>query len=79
MAKGMFEVSYAPGGEIILRFRPKELRVLPEDTKDHMKAASREFLLAFRTFLDACVTRVEQAEGTTRARRRTRVPVQEEK
>ena len=77
MAERMFEVQSGPGGEVILRIRPRRLRLMPQASRDHLKAAGREFLLALRAALDAALEQLG-GEGEGRPRRR-RVEVKEEK
>ncbi len=50
-------------------------RVLPVDFREHMMAARREQMLAFRSLLDAMIGRSERSEERTR-RRATKVEVE---
>ena len=76
MTESLFEVEYK-SGEFVLKFRPGRLRVTPEATVDHLKAANKEVLLAMRGLLDRAIERMEPQQKPP-GRKRTRVEVKEE-
>jgi hypothetical protein len=74
MSDSIFEVEYRPGEEIVLRFKSPRLQRLPDSTRQHLRVARKEILLALRTLL-------EGSEGATRpekgkSRKRAKVEVQ---
>ncbi|MBI4233780.1 MAG: hypothetical protein HY686_05005 [Chloroflexi bacterium] len=84
MADRFFEVHFSPGGEVVFRVRPKTLRqMVPTATQEHLRNASRETLLALRSFLDQCLEMqgagpAPEPDSPARGRRR-RIEVREEK
>jgi hypothetical protein len=62
-------------GEVVLRFRPRRARLLPEDARSHLRASGRELLLALRSMIDEALEREAKSGGQ---HRRTRIPVKEE-
>ncbi|MBI4299406.1 MAG: hypothetical protein HY666_06575 [Chloroflexi bacterium] len=75
MADKVLEIDYQ-SGEYILRFRPKNLRVVSEATVDHLKTANKEVLLALRDLLDKAIERMEPQDKTS-GRKRTKVEVKD--
>lgn len=56
----ILKIERSPEGEIVIRLRrPK---ILPEEVRSHLRAARKEGLLAFRSLIDAVITRLEKAE-----------------
>ncbi|MBI2846932.1 MAG: hypothetical protein HYX82_03525 [Chloroflexi bacterium] len=62
MAERMFEFQYEPGEELVFRFRPPKLNILPKAAKGHIKEANKEFLLALRSMLDDAIECIEKEE-----------------
>ncbi|MBI4337151.1 MAG: hypothetical protein HY683_04895 [Chloroflexi bacterium] len=81
MIAEMFEVHFAPGGELVVRIRPKRLRdVLPQEARQHLHTARREFSLAMQALVDSVLEATEgDDEATPPKRRRGRIEVKEEK
>ncbi len=75
MSEKVLEVEYS-SGEYVLRFSPKNLRVVPEATIDHLMAANKEVLMALRDLLDGAIQRMDPQEKSSN-RKRTRVEVKE--
>ncbi|MBI4199852.1 MAG: hypothetical protein HY535_05220 [Chloroflexi bacterium] len=74
------EVEYHKGEGLVVRVRPALLSRMPPTAIDHWRAANKELLLAFRSFLDGAIERMERAAqevppGDGRVRRR--IPVRE--
>ena len=40
------------------------LKLLPKETRDHLRAARREKLLALRSLIDACVEKIDARSRT---------------
>ena len=59
MGEKIFECEYEPGKEIVFRFRPPKIPGVPEATREHLKAARREMLLALRDFINEALERSE--------------------
>ena len=68
MAEKMFEVerkAEEPYEILHLHLRiPKRRRLLPAATRDHLRAATRETLLAWRSVLDALIEKAEKQPKT---------------
>ena len=75
MSGGRIEWEYHPGEEFVLRFKPPLLKILPEETKGHIKAVRKETLLALRSLIDAAIGQVEKAEKKSRTKR-TKIEVE---
>ena len=75
MSDSIFELEHHPGEEIVLRFKSPKLRVLPEATRQHLSAASKEILLALRSILDRAIEKAEES-GETKGKKRTKIEVQ---
>jgi hypothetical protein len=50
--------------------------VFPEDARRHMKAATREQLLAARVYLDRWIARLDETEGDEGASSRERIEIE---
>jgi len=72
MTGGRIEWEHRPGGEFVLRFKPPLPKILPEETRGHIKAVRKEMLLALRSLIDAAIGQVEEAEK----KRRTKIEVE---
>ena len=57
----ILEVKRGDEGEIILTLTPP--RRLPEHTREHLRTASREGLLALRSLLDEALNQLEKKKG----------------
>lgn len=79
MAGRLFEVHTGPEGEVVFRFRPRRLRGVSREAREHLRRSAVEFLLAFRTFIDDAVRRLEGEEEQRPRRRRIEVQAEEEK
>jgi len=73
MSNSIFEIEHHPGEEVVLRFKSPQLRLLPDSTRQHLRSARKEFLLALRDMLDKTI---ERAEEPGRKKRRTKIEVQ---
>ena len=62
MGEKIFECEYKPGEEIVFRFRPPKMHGMPEASKEHLRAARREMLLALRDFINEALERSEPAK-----------------
>jgi hypothetical protein len=51
-------------------------RVFPAQTRTHMRAASREQLLAARSYLDHWIAKLDQEQAATPAREREEITVE---
>lgn len=75
----VLEVEYRRGEEVVVRFRPRLLSIVPSSSVRHWRNANREFLLAFRSLLDEVIDRMAPPESEEQGRRgRRRVEVTEE-
>ena len=63
MTDRILECEYHPGEEFVLRFRPPKLQMMSEPTREHLRAARKEMLLAVRSMIDQAIRRIEEAEG----------------
>ena len=75
MAERFVEVNYSPNEGLTLRFRPAGLQLIPEPTRGHLRAANKELLMAFRSWLDQVIEGVEKQEGQEADHRPRKVPV----
>lgn len=64
MLKGSIEWEHHPGEEFILRFKPPLGKVVPDETRGHVRVARKEMLLALRSLVDAAIVRLEEPEKT---------------
>ena len=55
MAERLFEINYSAAEGLTMCFRPSCLGLVPEPTRQHIRAANRELLLALRSFVDQAV------------------------
>ncbi len=62
MAPRLAEATYSSEEGFTLRFRPGNLRLLPDATRDHLKAANKELLLALRSVIDRVIEGTEPDE-----------------
>ena len=71
MKEKMFECEHKPGKEVVLRFRPP--KAIPSSTKIHLASAQKELLLALRSFIDAAIESMEEAD---KPKERTNIEIQ---
>ena len=57
----ILEIKRGDEGEIIFTLTPP--RRLPEPTREHLRTASREALLALRSLLDEALSQLEKKKG----------------
>ena len=76
MAK-IIQVDYE-SGDFVVRLSPKNIRLLPEDTQEHLKEARKEMLLAFRSCLDSALDLLDRPKKPSPAARRTYIRVEED-
>ena len=75
MSKGKIEWEHNPGEEFVIRFKPPLFRIVPGETRNHIRTARKEMLLAFRSLIDAAIGRVGETEKRAE-RRRTKIEVE---
>ena len=75
MTQRLFRVEYE-SGELVVRISPKKLRLLPQPTREHLREANKEMLLAFRSCLDAALDVLKRPEKGEASTGRTRIPVE---
>ena len=73
MADRFIEVDYSPDEGLTLHFRPHSLSLIPEPTRQHIRAANKEMLLALRSFVDQAIDRMESSDNAARGPRRVHV------
>jgi hypothetical protein len=61
MSDSMFEMSFQPGEEIVIRFRPPNLKMMKGETAMHILGAKKEMLMALRSLVDEAITKTEAA------------------
>ena len=59
MAPRLAEATYSSEEGFTFRFRPGNLRLLPDATRDHLRAANKELLLALRSVIDRVIEGTE--------------------
>ena len=75
MENSFFEVQYKPGEEVVLRFKTPEFKVLPEGTRQHMRDAQKQMLMALRDMLDKAIEKTEE-KAKPKKTGRTKVDIQ---
>ncbi len=73
----IIQVDY-DSGDFVVRLSPKNIRLLPEDTQEHLKAARKEMLLAFRSCLDSALDVLDRPRNPAPGARRTYIRVEED-
>ncbi len=68
MSDRIIEVEYDKEEGFTLRIHPKKFQLLPEETREHLRTANREALLALRTLIDRYVSMGEKSGRKTRAK-----------
>lgn len=62
MAETVFSIERGPEDELIVRFKPKMLPLLPTPVRDHLRAVRKDVLLAVRSMLDEAISAMEREE-----------------
>ena len=75
MPSGSIEWEHCPEEGLILRFKPPLRKIVPDETRGHVRAAHKEMLLALRSLVDAAIVREEEAEKKA-DKRRTKIEVE---
>jgi len=68
MGEKILELERISEEEVVLRLRTKRLGLLPNSTREHVRTAGRELLLALRSLVDAALEYSEQKEETKKKR-----------
>jgi len=72
MGERILEVERVSNEEVVLRLKIKRLRLLPDPTREHVRIARKELLLALRSLVDAAIEYPEQKETK---KKRTKIDV----
>ena len=75
MSDTIFAVEHRPGEEVVLRFKTPKFQGLPDSTKQHLRAAQEEILLALRGMLDGAIERTEKSREAGKSKK-TKIEVQ---
>jgi hypothetical protein len=75
MLSGSIEWEHRPDEGLILRFKPPLGKIMPDETRGHVRAARKEMLLALRSLVDAAIVREEEANKKA-GKRRTKIEVE---
>ena len=75
MLSGSIEWEHRPGEGLVLRLKPPLDKIVPDETRGHIRAARKEMLLALRSLVDAAIVREEEA-GKKTEKRRTKIEVE---
>ena len=59
MSDSMFEISFQPGEEVVIRLRAPDLKMMKGETAQHILGAKKEMLMALRSLLDEAITKTE--------------------
>ena len=60
MMGGFIKWEHRPGEEFVLRIKPPQGKIVPEEIKSHIRAARKEMLLAMRSLIDSALTRLDE-------------------
>jgi len=69
----MFEISFQPGEEVVIRLRAPNLKMMKGETAQHIIGAKREMLMALRSLLDEAITKTEAAGAPSEEKTRIKV------
>ena len=73
----IIEVNYE-SGDFVVRVSPKQIKLLPQETQEHLKTANKEMLLAFKSCLDSALSLLERPKKPDNAAtRRTYIRVED--
>jgi hypothetical protein len=61
MSESMFEISFSPGQEIVVKLRPPNVSMVKNETMKHLIGANREMLLALRSIIDVAIAKTDAA------------------
>ena len=70
---GFFQYERGEDGTHRFYVRPNKLDLMPGETREHFRAAGKEFLLAIRTLVDAAIQRQEKDESKAAGPRKIEV------
>lgn len=76
MSESIFEVEHRPGEEVVFRFRPPKLKGLSVESRKHIRAAQKEFLLGLRSLIDGAVEAIDKSEKPAEQGKRTKIDVE---
>jgi len=74
MSDSMFEISFQPGEEVVIRLRAPNLKMMKGETAQHIIGAKKEMLMALRSLLDEAISKTEEAASP--AAEKTRIKVE---
>ncbi len=74
MSDSMFEISFQPGEEVVIRLRAPDLKMMKGETVQHIIGAKKEMLLALRSLLDEAIAKTESHAAP--AEEKTRIKVE---
>jgi len=74
MSDSMFEISFQPGEEVVIRLRAPNLKMMKGETAQHIIGAKKEMLMALRSLLDEAISKTEEAASP--AEEKTRIKVE---
>jgi len=69
----IFSIERGPEDELIFRFKRPRFRLMPE-ARGHLREASKETLLAFRSLIDEAISSIERREE--REGKKTKIEVE---
>jgi hypothetical protein len=69
----MFEISFQPGEEVVIRLRAPDLKMMKGETVQHLIGAKKEMLLALRSLLDEAINKAEAAAAPPPEKTRIKV------
>ncbi len=74
MSDALLEFEGLPGEGFVVRVRPPRFLLVPAESRQHVRAAQKEMLLALRGLIDSAIACVEEKEkAPPRNRRRIEV------
>ena len=73
MSDSMFEISFQPGEEVVIRLRAPDLKMMKGETVQHLIGAKKEMLLALRSLLDEAINKAEAAAAPKEEKTRIKV------
>ena len=59
----LFEVEYNPDNEVVIRIKSSKLHLMPDGTREHIKTARKEMMLALRDLIDSSLKREQDHES----------------
>lgn len=75
MTRKLFSIERGPDDEFVFSFQRPELNFTLK-AREHLRTASKETLLAFRSLIDDAITAVESKEEKKASKRRTKIEVE---